>query len=290
VYNEAMLKSEVAVIIRFLFGILGLFAVVLAGCQPGILPQAENPALPIPSETLPPSPTTPPTLVPSPSPTGTDNPEPTSTATPEPTTTETATPTSEPTETYTPTPTDTPEPTLTPTPASPVGRITMQANCRYGPGTAYLYAHGMYEGDEVQINGRSIYNSWLWIKPANLERHCWAAPSVMEINGDLDLLPRIQHNLPKTTFYWPPQNVQTVREGNQVTVSWDRINMTVDKDRGYLLEVTVCQNGALVWMAVRTDNTWYTFTDEDYCTGKSSGRLYTAEKHGYTDPVLLQWP
>jgi hypothetical protein len=166
----------------------------------------------------------------------------------------------------------------------------MQANCRYGPGTAYLYAHGMYEGDEVQINGRSIYNSWLWIKPANLERHCWAAPSVMEINGNLDLLPRIQHNLPKTTFYWPPQNVQTVREGNQVTVSWDRINMTVDKDRGYLLEVTVCQNGALVWMAVRTDNTWYTFTDEDYCTGKSSGRLYTAEKHGYTDPVLLQWP
>jgi hypothetical protein len=171
-----------------------------------------------------------------------------------------------------------------------MGRINMQANCRYGPGTAYLYAHGMYEGDEVDINGRSPYNSWLWVKPANLERHCWAAPSVMEITGDLSQAPYVQHILPKTTYYYPPQNVQTIREGNQVRVSWDRINMTVDKDRGYLLEVTVCQNGAFIWMAVRTDNTWYTFTDEGSCTAKSGGRLYTAEKHGYSDPVVLQWP
>jgi hypothetical protein len=231
------------------------------------------------------------------------------TSTPTPTLTPSYTPTALPTSTDAPTPqpptptqTESPSPTLTSTPepsatieptptrGAPLAAISMQANCRYGPGTAYLYSHGLYSGDQALVHGRSPYNSWLWIKPANLDRHCWASPSVMEISGDLALVSYVQHVLPKTTFYWPPTNVKTVRNGEKVTVSWDRINMTQDKDRGYLIEATVCQNGFLVWMAVRTDNVFYEFTDQGGCSGSSSGLLYTAEKHGYTDPVVLQWP
>lgn len=166
----------------------------------------------------------------------------------------------------------------------------MQANCRYGPGTAYLYSHGLYPEDRVEVHGRNHTGGWLWIQPENLNRHCWAAASVMDYQGEVRALPLIQTVLPKTTFYWPPENVQAFRNGDQVTVTWNKINMTQDKDRGYLLEVTVCQNGSLNWMAVQTYEITYVFTDERNCSGSSGGKIYTAEKHGYTDPVTIPWP
>ena len=75
-----------------------------------------------------------------------------------------------------------------------------------------------------------------------------------------------------------------------VTVAWDRVWMTQDDDRGYLIEATVCQDGGLVSVAVQTDETSYVFTDETSCGGGSGGRLYTVEKHGYTVPVDIPWP
>jgi hypothetical protein len=80
------------------------------------------------------------------------------------------------------------------------------------------------------------------------------------------------------------------RSGNQVTVSWEAVWMTEDDDRGYLIEATICQNGVLIPIAVQTDSTSYTFTDDQNCSGESRGRLYTVEKHGYTTPVEIPWP
>jgi len=75
-----------------------------------------------------------------------------------------------------------------------------------------------------------------------------------------------------------------------VIITWSKVWMTEDDDRGYLIEATVCQNGGLVSTAVQTNDTSYTFTDETSCGGGSGGRLYTVEKHGYTDPVEIPWP
>jgi hypothetical protein len=66
--------------------------------------------------------------------------------------------------------------------------------------------------------------------------------------------------------------------------------MTDDDYRGYLIEATVCQNGNLVPVAVQTDRTSYAFSDESNCNGESGGRLYSVEKHGYSDPVPIPWP
>ncbi len=63
--------------------------------------------------------------------------------------------------------------------------------------------------------------------------------------------------------------------------------MTEDDDRGYFLDVWVCQDGNYVWMPTALDNqfkTTATFTDEPGCSQPSGGKLYTVEKHGYTDP------
>jgi len=226
---------------------------------------------------------------------GTSAPENTLTHTPSPALTQTATPTSTftPTPTHSATPTNTPSPTNAASPTLDVPGVValMQAFCRYGPGTAYLYSHGLYEGDRGRLDGRNYSGTWLWIQPDNLDRHCWVAASVVNVDGDTDSVPVVQTRLPRANnLYGPPENVKAVRKGDRVKVSWDRVNMTEDDDRGYLIEAILCQNGFLVSVAVQTDGTSYEFTDEQTCSDPSSGLLYTVEKHGYVDPIPVPWP
>jgi hypothetical protein len=227
---------------------------------------------------------------------------------PAPTQKDTLPPSSTPTRTPTLQPTKTPSPSLTPTitnTPSPINSPTitatstrtpvavsvkMQANCRYGPGTAYLYRWGLYPGDTAQIDGKNGNGTWFWIKPFNLDSHCWASEIVFNETVDKTYIHVVQVPLPKTTFAGPPGNVTAVRSGDQVTVSWDVVPLSDDKRRGYLLEVTSCQDSVAVYLPVQTDDTAYTFTDTGDCSVEAGGLLYTAEKHGYSDPVTIPWP
>ncbi len=225
----------------------------------------------------------------------TDSPLPTRSAspTPPPTATPTAsfTPTATPKPTFTPTASATATATVTPTPEYPPVTVKMQANCRYGPGTAYLYRWGLYPGDRADVRGRNWSGTWYWIHPFNLEgANCWASEIVFEERVDISLVPVVQIPLPHTTFAGPPGNVQAVRNGDSVTVSWDDVPLSDDKRRGYLIEAMICQNGVVVPYIVHTDASSYTFEDEPTCSEPSSGLLYTAEKHGYSDPVEIPWP
>jgi hypothetical protein len=166
----------------------------------------------------------------------------------------------------------------------------MQANCRYGPATAYLYAYGLYTGDTGKVWGRNASGTWLWVEPDGINYSCWVAASVVSVVGDVMALRVTAVRLPHSTLYGPPPWVKAERSGNQVIVTWGKVAMTEDDDRGYLLEVNVCQKGILVWKVVQTNNTTYTFTDEKTCKEKSNGLLYTVEKHGYTDPIKIPWP
>ena len=69
--------------------------------------------------------------------------------------------------------------------------------------------------------------------------------------------------------------------------------MTLDDDRGYFLDVWVCQDGNYVWMPTSLPDQYHTtatFTDQSGCSQPSGGKLYTVEKHGYTTPVDIPWP
>jgi hypothetical protein len=70
--------------------------------------------------------------------------------------------------------------------------------------------------------------------------------------------------------------------------------MTDDKDRGYFLDIFVCQDGAYLWWPVsfpdQTD-TSFTIKDEAGCPAPSGGQIYTVEKHGYSSPKNISgWP
>jgi len=215
--------------------------------------------------------------------------------------TSTSTITFTPTITLTPTPTLTPTitPTLTatatPTFAFPTATVNKQAHCRYGPSVAYLHAADLYEGDTGSVRGRYIYSNWLYVKFDKLDYFCWVAPSVVDIVGDVSTVGNKELNLQSigSNQYGPPKNVLAVRNGNEVIISWDRVEMTKDKDRGYLLELFVCQDGAFLWW---TDSypdqytTSYEVKDEAGCPQPSTGKLYTVEKHGFSEPVIIPWP
>lgn len=256
-----------------------LLSGVLAGCS-----------LPLPGPTPTPEPTA--TQEASPLlPTPTREPS----RTPAPTDTPTPTPSRTPTVTATPTITQTPTLTLSPTFDLPDVTVHTQAHCRYGPARAFLHAGDLYPGDKGQVGGRYQNSAWLYVKFDKLNYWCWVAPSVVDVEGDITRLVYQPVRLPgPSVLYNPPEYVRAVRKGNEVTVTWPAIWMTEDDDRGYLLDVFVCQNGFYTWYPVALPNqysTSYTFTDEAGCAGKSGGVLYAVEKHGYIFPALtIDWP
>jgi hypothetical protein len=220
-----------------------------------------------------------------------------STDTPEATSSPTRTATSEPTITFTPTIelSPTAAQTATPTFAFPSVTVNKQAHCRYGPHVAYLHAADLYPDDTGTVRGRFIYSNWLYVKFDKLNYFCWVAPSVVDVVGDVSTVAYKELNLQSigSNRYGPPGNVTAVRDGNHVTISWNRVEMTFDDDRGYLLELFVCQDGVFYWWPDSypdQDSTSYTVKDEAGCAQPSSGKLYTVEKHGFSEPAIIPWP
>ena len=220
-----------------------------------------------------------------------------STETPEPTLTSTVTQTetSEPTLTLTPTIELSPTVTATPTFDFPSVTVNKQAHCRYGPAVAYLHAADLYAGDTGTVRGRYINRNWLYVKFDKLNYFCWVAPSVVDVVGDVSTVAYKELNLQSigSNMYGPPGNVTAVRDGNNVTISWNKVQMTLDDSRGYLLELFVCQDTIFYWQPISLpdqDSTTYTIKDEAGCALPSSGKLYTVEKHGFSEPVIIPWP
>jgi uncharacterized protein YraI len=201
------------------------------------------------------------------------------------------------TATLTPTITDTPTITFTPTYNFPKVRVNV-ANlaCRYGPSTAYLYALDLHEGDTGVVWGRHANSIWLYVKMDNLPIPCWVHPYYLDIEGDITKMMYQEVRLPMTdALYHSPEKVWAERDTstNTVTVYWSEVWMTEDDDRGYFLDVWVCQGGNFVWVPVGIPNqytTQHSFQDEPGCSQPSGGKLYTVEKHGYTTPVDIPWP
>jgi len=226
-------------------------------------------------------------------------PAPSETVTPSQTPTLTYTPSASATVTFTPTVTETIGPSVTPTFAAPVVTVNQQAHCRYCPNKAYLHAAVLYAGDVGTVQGRinPALSRWLFIKFDKLNYYCWVAPSVVDVTGNVETIRIMEFTdrfLPgPSVLYDHPHGVSAVREGKNVTISWDVLKMTDDDDRGYFLDLFVCQDGAYLWWPVALDNrdkTSYTIKDEAGCPLPSSGRLYGVEKHAYTIPIEINWP
>jgi hypothetical protein len=260
------------------FLVMGLLSAVITGCSPAFDILTPSPAVLISStvETIP---------------TNTVSPSRTSKTSPTRTSIPTATKTFTNTATSTFTPTVTLTPTITPTLILPEGVVNVaQANCRYGPGWAYLYKFGLYEGISVEILGRTERGDWAYVLPLWYESGCWIKTDLLEISGDIFSVDSYYGDLPFSDIYPPPWITEVTRSGDEVFIAWSDVRMTDDKYRGYLLETWLCQDGELVFTPVNVDGLWTTFIDQAGCSEPSWGRIYSAEKHGYSKWRLIPWP
>ena len=219
----------------------------------------------------------------------------------------TATPTPTPAITLTPSLTSTPSrtPTISPTPDPPVVTILLHAACNFGPGGAYLWKYGLLETSWMEVIGRSLDGTWLYVQGVHGWNPCWVKTDFVRFNDGGDVT---SHNIQifssdvilpfATNLYLPPDGVQAFRYGNEVRIFWNAVWMTEDDYRGYLIEAWLCQGGQQVFRPINNmpplsenvDTLVQSVTDEPGCQVPSHARIYTAEKHGYTGYIEIPWP
>jgi hypothetical protein len=215
--------------------------------------------------------------------------------------------------TFTSTPSETPPPlptlppTSTPTYSAPVVKVLMHSACLYGPGVAYLYKYDLFTDTLMEVLGwQEILSQnkpgvweptvWLYIRAIGGTNPCWILSSLVQsVRGNISDTPQYTAMLPYSELYKPVAAVDAWRNGNEVTIMWSSIYMTEDDYRGYLVEAWVCHSGQIYfapvsWIGLNIANPAVIIPDEPGCSQPSSGRVYAAEKHGYTQWRLVPWP
>jgi hypothetical protein len=148
---------------------------------------------------------------------------------------------------FTPTSSLTPTPTFSPTPQVPMVSVSVQTNCRSGPGTAYDVLGIFNVGESGQVVGRSFYNdNWIVKLPSHPSITCWLWGQYATVTGDTSSLPIIA----------PPA---TPTPGADFTVSYSSFGV----GPGYTcLKFMVFNTGPLTWSS-------YNFTVTDTNQGVS---------------------
>lgn len=98
--------------------------------------------------------------------------------------------TSLPLETFTPLPTLSPIPFFTATSSVPLISVSVDTNCRVGPGKVYDLVGGLYVGQVAEVYGRNASNNYWYIRlPGNSSTFCWVTGQYASIVGNTAFLP-----------------------------------------------------------------------------------------------------
>jgi hypothetical protein len=79
--------------------------------------------------------------------------------------------------------------TITPTLVGPSVIALKNANCRYGPGTAYDIADTLFAGATAPLVGRNELSTWWQIKGPTFGSLCWVSGTTVEVRGSTNGVP-----------------------------------------------------------------------------------------------------
>ncbi len=137
----------------------------------------------------------------------------------------------------TPSPSQTPEPSLTPsptitlspTPDTPMVSVSIDTNCRRGPGKQYDIIGALLVGESAQVTGKSADGVFWIIQNPDRAGECWLWANYATVTGPTDALPVVtQPPTPTPQFLW--------------TGTWDAVNHPVG-GMGIVLSMTTTVNG-----------------------------------------------
>ncbi len=80
-------------------------------------------------------------------------------------------------------------PTVTPVPEQPKVTALQNANCRYGPGTAYDIADTLFAGETAPIVGRNEQSTWWQVKGPTFGSLCWVSKVTVQVSGSTEGVP-----------------------------------------------------------------------------------------------------
>lgn len=119
--------------------------------------------------------------------------------------------------TPTPTVTVTPSPIFTPTPLVPLISVSVDTNCRVGPGKIYDRRGALLVGEVVQVYGRDPGgNYWLIQNPDNSSEFCWVWGEYATLLGNWAAVP-IMTPPPTPT---PAPSFEATYIGKDTCVGW----------------------------------------------------------------------
>jgi hypothetical protein len=93
--------------------------------------------------------------------------------------------------------------TLTPTQEKPMVSVSVDTNCRSGPGTIYDWIGGLLVGERAEVVGRSVDGKYWIIKNPDQAGTCWLWANYATVTGQTSGL--AQYTPPPTptpAFYW----------------------------------------------------------------------------------------
>jgi hypothetical protein len=161
----------------------------------------------------------------------------------------TFTPSITPTPSISPTPSFTPTPRATLTPEFPMVSVSVETNCRSGPGSAYGALGILRVGQTAQVVGRYVYNTgtpgndyWIIKLPSDPTVTCWVWGMYATVVGNTAGLPAI--NPPPTPT---PAGSFTVNYTGTTTCAPD-----------FFFRFNITNNGSITWQSIKitiTDNT-----------------------------------
>lgn len=186
---------------------------------------------------------------------------------------------------------------VTPTNAPVPGTVNVaNASCRMGPGGAYLLRVVLHDGDAVDILGQMELNAnWILVRVTESAADCWINTGLVEFTGDsaFNVVSDPHIVLPYSDYYSPLRGVIATRNGDVVRVRWEPMALRegdAPEQTPYVLAAWVCQNGNFVFRSTGAEEFSLFIRDEQNCTESSHGLILGAEKHGYTMPVVVDWP
>jgi hypothetical protein len=209
----------------------------------------------------------------------------------------------------------TPAPTLAPTstpdastPNSPAlpqtglpqATLPQYTDCLYGPATYFTYKTSFPAGQQVEVVGRSEDAAWVNIEEVGGWNSCWIQAGQAQLqNTRVEDLPMVSPLLPKNEYeFGSPTTTSAKRHGDEVTVSWKAVYMSLDEIQGYLIDAYVCQGGQPIHLPVFVSKTFAENTgtisvqikDETGCSVPSTAHIVSIGRRGFAEWEKIFWP
>jgi uncharacterized protein YraI len=191
--------------------------------------------------------------------------------------------------TLTPSPSLTPTITATATPsAAMITANTVNANCRFGPGTDFLSVGALMVGQTVPILGTISDRTWWQItNPWSASTQCWVASSVTTTSGDLSKVPvlAIPTGLVTSVSVSTPAVVHGTCGGPNPTSF--KVSITTNGPAKVIYHLEIYNSDGS--LRNKTDDTTRTFASADTQTFDPGG-AYKTDCGKYTIKVLVTSP